>query len=316
MPKPPVILLGDVPDWDRQELDARFDVQFAGKSSVSTRFSDAMKTTSAMAFKGFSGPGLGAEIMDQLPGLKLIANYGVGYDSIDVAAAIARDIAVTNTPDVLSGEVADLTIGLMLSVTRNLSGGEAWLKSGSWGAKGPYPLQRRMFGKRVGIVGLGRIGSEIGRRLVGFDMQISYWSRGPKAAPKDWTFVPNLKTLATQSDFLIIALAGGPNTAGLVNREVIEALGPRGTLVNISRGTTIDEPAMLDALESGKLGFAALDVFLNEPNPDRRFLKLKNVHLQPHVASATEETRRAMGLLMIDNISAFLAGRSLLTQVA
>ncbi len=316
MSKPEVILLGDVPDWDRRELDARFTVQFAGKSSVTTHFSAAMRATSCMAFKGFSGPGLGAEIMDRLPALKLIANYGVGYDSIDVAAAVKRGIAVTNTPDVLTGEVADLTVGLMLAVTRDLSGGEAWLKSGQWGTKGPYPLQRRMYGKRVGIVGLGRIGAEIGRRLTAFDMPVSYWSRGPKPAPKDWSFVADLKTLAANSDYLIVALAGGPETAGLVSRPVIEALGPKGTLVNISRGTTVDEAAMLDALESGRLGFAALDVFLGEPNPDPRFLKLKNVFLQPHVASATEETRRAMGMLMIDNISAYLAGKPLLTPVA
>ncbi len=316
MSKLEVILLGDVPDWDRAELDARFSIQFAGKSSATTKFTHAMKSTSCMAFKGFSGPGLGADIMDQLPGLKLIANYGVGYDSIDVAAAVKRGIAVTNTPDVLTGEVADLAVGLMLSITRDLSGGEAWLKSGDWGAKGPYPLQRRVFGKRVGIVGLGRIGTEIGRRLTGFDMAISYWSRRPKPATAGWTYVADLVDLATESDFLIIALAGGPETAGLVTRQVIEALGPKGTLVNISRGTTVDEAAMLDALETGKLGWAALDVFLNEPNPDPRFLALKNVHLQPHVASATEETRRAMGMLMIDNISAYLTGKALLTRVA
>ncbi len=316
MGKPAVIVLGDMPDWDRAELDARFSIQFAGQSSVTTKFTDAMKSTFCMAFKGFSGPGLGAEIMDQLPGLKLIANYGVGYDSIDVAAAVARGIAVTNTPDVLTGEVADLAVGLMLSVTRDLSGGEAWLKSGQWRAKGPFPLQRRVFGKRAGIVGLGRIGTEIGRRLTGFDMAISYWSRGPKAAPTGWTYVDDLVELASRVDFLIVAVAGGPDTAGLVTRDVIEALGPKGTLVNISRGSTVDESAMLDCLESGKLGFAALDVFLNEPNPNPRFLKLNNVFLQPHVASATEETRRAMGMLMIDNISAYLAGQPLLTRVA
>ena len=316
MSKPQVILLGDVPDWDRAELDSRFSIQFAGKSSPTTRFTDAMRATACMAFKGFSGPGLGAEIIDQLPGLKLIANYGVGYDSIDIAAAVARGIAVTNTPDVLTGEVADLAVAMMLSVTRDLTGGEAWVRSASWGKQGPYPLQRRVFGKRVGILGLGRIGAEIGRRLTGFDMDISYWSRGPKAAPTGWKYVGNLVELAKNSDFLVVALAGGPDTSGLVTRQVIEALGPKGTLVNISRGTTVDESALLECLESGKLGFAALDVFLNEPNPDPRFLTLKNVFLQPHVASATEETRRAMGMLMIDNISAYLAGKPLLTPVA
>jgi lactate dehydrogenase-like 2-hydroxyacid dehydrogenase len=314
MAKPDVIVLGDMPAWDSDELHARFNVQFAGKDSDSLEFSPAMRSTAAMAFKGFSGPGLGAPIMDALPGLKLIANYGVGYDSIDMEAARARGIRVTNTPDVLTGDVADLTVGLMLAVARDLTGGEAWLRRGDWGRVGPYPLQRRVFGKRAGIVGLGRIGAEIARRLGAFDMQISYWSRGPKPGVP-WRFEGDLVALARAVDFLVIALAGGPETRGLVSGEVIRALGPKGTLINISRGTTLDEGALLDALESGALGWAALDVFLNEPNPDPRFLVLPNVHLQPHVASATEETRRAMGMLMIDNISAFHAGRELLTEV-
>jgi lactate dehydrogenase-like 2-hydroxyacid dehydrogenase len=309
--RPEIILVGEIPQADRKALDARFRVRPVGGWPDPKAVTAAMGDVQVLAYRGHGR--LDAAFMDLLPGLRLIANFGVGYDAIDVAAAKGRGIAVTNTPDVLSGEVADLAVGMMLAVTRDLTGGQEWLRAGKWVSEGPFPLQRRMHGKRVGIVGLGRIGAEIARRLEAFDMQIAYWSRGAK--PVRWHHVGDLEALARQSDYLVIALAGGAGTAGLVTRAVIEALGPQGTLVNISRGTTVDEGALLDCLEKGKLGWAALDVFLNEPEIDPRFLVLNNVFLQPHVASATVETRAAMAELWMANMEAFFAGEALLTPV-
>lgn len=310
--KPPVILMGEVPPADRKALDARYRVLSAGTWPDPAAMTAEMAQAQVLAWRGHGR--LDAAIMDLLPGLRLIANFGVGFDAIDIPAARARGIAVTNTPDVLSGEVADLTVGMMLALARDLTGGQDWLRSGRWASDGPYPLQRRMHGKRAGIVGLGRIGIAIARRLEAFDMPVSYWSRQAKP-DQPWRHVGDLELLARESDYLVVALAGGPQTQGLVTRRVIEALGPEGTLVNISRGTTVDEGAMLDCLEDGRLGWAALDVFLNEPSIDKRFLALKNVHLQPHVASATVETRAAMADLWIANIAAHFDGRPLLTPV-
>jgi lactate dehydrogenase-like 2-hydroxyacid dehydrogenase len=188
------------------------------------------------------------------------------------------------------------------------------VRSGAWGRDGEYPLQRKASGARAGILGLGRIGREIATRLAAFKMEIHYHSRAEKETP-GWTFHADKVALARAVDFLVVALVGGPETQGYVSREVIEALGPTGVLINISRGSTIDEGALLDALEAGRLGGAGLDVFLNEPRIDPRFLALGNVVLQPHQGSATQATRAAMGQLQRDNIAAFRAGRPLLTPV-
>ena len=266
----------------------------------------------AMAYKGHA-PLTGAE-MDLLPSLGVIANYGVGYDSIDVGAASARDIRVTNTPDVLSDDVADLAVALMLAQSRRMLLGAEWVRSGRWAEVGEMPLNRKVSGSSVGIVGLGRIGREIADRLAAFKMDIHYHARSEKDTP-GWTWHADPVSLAQAVDFLVVALVGGEDTQGYVSREVIAALGPRGVVINISRGTTVDEAAMLDALESGAIAGAGLDVFLNEPKIDPRFLALDNVVLQPHQGSGTVETRRAMGQLQFDNVAAYLAGRDLLTPV-
>ncbi|MBP0481175.1 2-hydroxyacid dehydrogenase [Sagittula salina] len=265
----------------------------------------------AVAFKGHAP--FGAEAMQALPNLGLIANFGVGYDAIDVTAATARSVAVTNTPDVLNDDVADLAVGMMLAQARDMVRGHLVVASGKW-PEGNLPLNRKMSGGKVGIVGLGRIGREIANRLAAFKMDIHYTSRSEKETP-GWTYHADLKAMAQAVDWLVVALVGGPETEGHVSREVLEALGPQGVLVNISRGTTVDEAAMLDLLESGKLGGAALDVFLNEPDVDPRFRRLNTVHLQPHQGSGTVETRRAMAELQLANIDAFLAGKDLVTPV-
>ena len=305
-----VLVMGNYPDFDEAGLEAAFTLHRTHPDRMEP---DEAALIRALAFK-WPGPMNGA-LMDKLPNLELIANFGVGYDAIDVDAASARGIKVTNTPDVLTDGVADLAVAMLLGITRQIVQADAWVRTGDWAAKGDYPLLRKASGKRAGIVGLGRIGRAIADRLAAFHMPISYSSRSEKDTPEDWTHYTDPAAMAAEVDYLVIALAGGPDTAGMVSREVIEALGPSGTLVNISRGSTVDEEAMIEALQSGRLGAAALDVFATEPDPDPRFRDLNNVLLQPHQASATIETRQAMGQLQRDNISAFFDGKPLLTPV-
>ena len=305
-----VLVMGNYPDFDEAGLESAFTLHRTHPDRMEP---DEAALIRALAFK-WPGPMNGA-LMDKLPNLELIANFGVGYDAIDVAAASERGIKVTNTPDVLTDDVADLAVAMLLGITRQIVQADAWVRSGDWAAKGDYPLLRKASGKRAGIVGLGRIGRAIADRLAAFHMPISYSSRSEKDTPEDWTHYTAPAAMAAEVDYLVIALAGGPDTAGMVSREVIEALGPSGTLVNISRGSTVDEEAMIEALQSGRLGAAALDVFATEPDPDPRFRDLNNVLLQPHQASATIETRQAMGQLQRDNISAFFDGKPLLTPV-
>ncbi|MEX5729552.1 lactate dehydrogenase-like 2-hydroxyacid dehydrogenase [Rhodovulum iodosum] len=266
----------------------------------------------AIAFKGHAQMS-GAE-MDLFPNLGVIANYGVGYDAIDVAAATERGVKVTNTPNVLNDDVADLAVAMLIAQCRTMRNGEAHVRSGAWAREGEIPLNRKVTGNTAGIVGLGRIGREIADRLAAFKMDIHYHARSEKPTP-GWTYHDDVVALAEAVDFLFVALVGGPATEGYVSRAAIEALGPRGVLINISRGTTVDEGALLDALEQGKIAGAGLDVFLNEPDIDPRFLALDNVVLQPHQGSGSVETRRAMAVLQLDNIRAFLDGRELLTPV-
>ncbi len=258
--------------------------------------------------------GFGAGEMARLPALGVIANYGVGYDSIDIAAADARDIKVTNTPDVLNDDVADLAVAMLIMQSRRMAQADVHVRSGAWAKGTAFPLGRKFSGRRAGIVGLGRIGRDIADRLAAFKMEMHYHSRSEKETP-GWTYHADPVSLAKVVDYLVVALVGGPETENYISAEVIAALGPDGVLINISRGSTVDEAALLDALETGRLRGAGLDVFRGEPKIDPRFLALDNVVLQPHQGSGTVETRRAMGQLQRDNITAFLNGASLLTAV-
>lgn len=307
-----VLAIGTYDPWDVTAMEEAFTLtRIAGSEEIAGLDKDLRAEVTAAAFKFGT---FGAAAMDLLPNLQMIANYGVGYDAIDVAAAKARGIRVTNTPDVLNDDVADLAVGMMLMLSRRMRDGEAHVRSGAW-ASGPLPLNRKFSGSRAGILGMGRIGRAIADRLVPFGIEIHYHARSEKQTP-GWTFHADPVSLAGAVDHLVVALVGGPETMKYVSAEVIEALGPEGALYNISRGTTIDEPALLDALEQGRLGGAGLDVYLGEPNPDPRFLALDNVVLQPHQASGTVQTRKAMGQLQRDNITAHLAGAPLLTRVA
>jgi len=256
---------------------------------------------------------LGAALIERLPKLEIISCFGVGYDGIDVAAAKRRGIVVTNTPDVLNDCVADLAMGLVIAASRGLAAGDRFVRAGKWLA-GNLPLQAKVSGKRLGIVGMGRIGRTIAKRASGFDMQIAYHARN-KAADVPFTHYPKLVDLARNSDFLVLILPGGKDTFHLVNEAVMRALGPKGILVNIARGSVVDEQALVKCLQEGALGGAALDVFEEEPKVPEALWKLDNVVLVPHVGSATHETRAAMGKLTVDNLAAHFSGQPVLTPV-
>jgi lactate dehydrogenase-like 2-hydroxyacid dehydrogenase len=309
-----ILAIGSYSPVDQAALDTMPGAQCAGSLAEAADLPEATRAqVRAIAFKGHHA--FDGTVMDRFPSLALIANYGVGYDAINVADAQARGVAVTNTPDVLNDDVADLAVGMLIAQCRRLVQGDHHARSGAWAAGQDFPLNRKMSGGRVGILGLGRIGREIADRLAAFKMEIHYWSRREKDTP-GWQHHADPVALAGAVDFLVVALVGGPETESMVSGAVLDALGPKGVLVNISRGSTVDEGALLDRLEEGRLGGAALDVFRSEPDFDRRFAALDSVVLQPHQGSGTHVTRAAMGQLQRDNIAAFVAGKPLLTQVA
>lgn len=260
-----------------------------------------------------AGGGVNIEMMDQLPNLQMVSNFGVGYDSIDTDEAKKRNIRVTNTPDVLNDAMAEITLGLMISVARSLPQAHNYVKAGKWPAAG-FPLQNELTGKTVGILGLGRIGKEIADRCIAMKMRIVYYGRNQQLN-LPYIYYDNLTEMARDADWLVVIAPGGAATSRIVNREVMEALGPNGTLVNVGRGTIVDEPAMIDLLKSGKLGAAGLDVFEHEPKVPAELLALDNVVFSPHQGSATHQTRYGMGALVVANIDAFFAGDPLLTPV-
>ena len=314
MDKPQVLQMGDYPAFDLPPLQARFVLHALHQAADRAAFlAEVGPRVRAIATRGDLGAS--AAVIAACPALEVIVINGVGYDSVDFTAARARGIRVTNTPGVLDGECADLAVGMMLALARGMVGGEAWARSGDWARRGSFPLQRRVWGQRAGILGLGRIGMELGRRLQGFGMTISYLAQSPKVTPPDWTFVADPEGLARASDFLFVTALANASTRHIVNAAVLRALGPKGMVFNISRAQNIDETALLDALEAGRIAGAGLDVFEGEPAINPRFAALNNVLLQPHVGSATVETRVAMGRLMLDNLVAHFAGRPLLTEV-
>ncbi|MGA9873895.1 MAG: 2-hydroxyacid dehydrogenase [Rhodococcus sp. (in: high G+C Gram-positive bacteria)] len=258
--------------------------------------------------------GVDAALMARLPNLGAIVHFGVGYDTTDVDAAAARNIGVSNTPDVLTDCVADLAVGLVIDALRQVSFSDRYVRAGRWVAEGNTPLTRQVTGKRVGIIGLGRIGTAIADRLSGFRCPISYHNRN-EIADSPYTYANSPAALAGGVDILIVAASGGSGTKHLVGREVLEALGPQGYLVNVARGSVVDEDALVELLATGKLAGAGLDVFAHEPEVPERLLVLDNVVLLPHVGSGTVETRAAMEALTLRNLDQFLADGTLVTRV-
>lgn len=264
--------------------------------------------------RAHAGSNISAALIERLPALEIIAGFGVGYDNIDIATARAHNIRVTNTPNVLNDAVAELTIGLMISLSRRIPQADQYVRQGKWPA-GNMPLFSELTGKTVGILGLGRIGKEIATRAQAMKMRVVYHGR-TRQPSEPHVFYDNLEDMARDSDWLVVIAPGGKDTDRIVSRDVLEALGPKGMLVNVARGTLIDEPAMVELLQNGGLGGAALDVFEAEPKVPEALFALDNVVLSPHQGSATRQTRDAMGALLVANLDAHFAGKPLLSPVA
>jgi D-3-phosphoglycerate dehydrogenase len=312
MSKPDILMMGPYPAWDLEDLEANYTVHKLWEASDRTAFlSEVGSNIRAIATRGEIGAS--AELMKALPGLEIVSCYGVGTDAIDLTHAKANGIRVTNTPNVLTADVADIGVGLLLAVARQIPQADRYVRDGHWRNSNMH-LVTRVHGKKVGIVGMGRIGVEVAKRLTAFDCPIAYFDINQRN-DLPYTFVSDLIALAEQSEFLIVTLAGGASTHKIINADVLQALGRDGILINISRGSTVDEAALLDALERNIIKGAGLDVFWNEPHIDERFLTLENVILQPHHASGTVETRQAMGKLVRDNLAAHFARQPLLTPV-
>ena len=253
------------------------------------------------------------ELIAQLPALEVISVFGVGYDGIDVPAAHERGVPVTHTPEVLNDDVADLAMGMLLSVARRIPQADQFVRTGQW-PKGSMPLARKLTGARLGLVGMGRIGQAIAQRALAFRMEVAYTARSPRASV-NYSYHPNAAALAAQVDFLVVVAPGGEATRGMIDARVLQALGSDGYLVNVGRGSVVDEPALIAALQDGTIAGAALDVFANEPHVPEALRALPNVVLTPHIGSGTRQTREAMGQLTFDNLRAHFAGLPLLTPV-
>ncbi len=257
--------------------------------------------------------GVPDQLLARLPNLKVVSSYGVGYDAIDADDAAARGILVSHTPNVLNDEVADTAIMLWLATSRRLIQADKWARSGQWERKGAFPLTRSVQKRQVGILGMGRIGETIAKRAIGFDATIHYHSR----VPKDVNFIyhSTVNDLAAAVDVLFVITPGGTATTHLVNTDVINALGPQGILINVARGSVVDETAVIAALQEGRLGSAALDVFEHEPTIPDALKTMENVVLAPHIGSASVETRQAMGDLTCDNLERYVQDQTVVTPV-
>lgn len=304
--RPAVLLTGPMGDLVERQLAARFDLVQLGAERADAR------RIRAIATRGHRR--VDDDLMARLPHLEIVSNFGVGYDTVDAAAAARRGVVVTNTPDVLNEEVADLTLGLLLATIRRLPQADRFVRAGAW-TKGAFPLSPTLRGRTAGILGMGRIGRAIARRLEAFGVEVAYHTRRPQPDVR-YRHHAALIDMARAVDVLVVIVPGGDQTRHLVNADVLAALGPDGVLVNVARGSVVDEAALLAALEAGTILAAGLDVFENEPHVPEAFFALDNVVLLPHLGSATHHTRGAMGQLVVDNILGWFDGRGPLTPVA
>ncbi|PUA20783.1 2-hydroxyacid dehydrogenase [Glaciimonas sp. PCH181] len=303
-----LLLLGTFPTLAQNLIDTEFRCH----NMAALETDDALRT-SLRGIITRSNCAVPKDVILQLPNLGIIATCGVGYDLIPLDVAAQRNVIVTNTPDVLNDAVAELCVGLLFALLRRIGEGDGFVRSGAW-RNGAFPLGVSLAGKHVGIVGLGRIGKEIANRLVPFGVKLSYYGRTDQQL--DWPFQPDLHELARRSDILILTSPGGRETEQMIDASVLEALGPQGYLINIARGSVVHQSQLIDALASGMIAGAALDVFDSEPDIDPRFFELNNVVLSPHVGSATNETRMAMARLTLDNLHRFFEDGTVLTPVA
>jgi lactate dehydrogenase-like 2-hydroxyacid dehydrogenase len=297
----------------QERLDASFDCWLVGRDGDLDQLVGRLaERVTALVTTG--GRGAERELIERLPRLQLIACYGVGVDAIDLDAARSRGVAVTNTPDVLTDDVADLAVLLYGAQRRRLVEADTWVRSGAWETQGSMPLGRAMRGRRVGLIGFGRIGQAIARRLTAFGVEVGYHKRTPLDDDR-WPYADSPVALAEQSDDLIVCCSGGPATRHLVGSGVLRALGTAGVLVNVARGSVVDETALAEALQTGLIAGAALDVFAEEPWVPAALRQRSDVVLAPHVGSATVETRTAMGELVLRNLDAHARSNALVTPV-
>ena len=308
-----VLQLGPLLPALEKRLAARYDVhplwtEADPKAFLARRGGDFTALVTSARY------GADATLIAALPRLQAISSFGVGLDALDLDAARARGIAVGYTPDVLNDCVADTAFALVMDVARRTSAADRFVRRGDW-LKGQFPLATKVSGKRLGILGMGRIGRVIARRASGFDMEVRYHNR-QQLTDVDYGYEPTLKSLAQWADFLVVASAGGADTRGLVSRDILDALGPEGFLINISRGTVVDEAALVDALQHQRIAGAGLDVFEDEPRVPEALLALDNVVVLPHLASNTHETRAAMAQRVEENLAAFLAGQPMVSAAA
>ncbi|MEN3292999.1 MAG: hypothetical protein V7642_2252 [Burkholderiales bacterium] len=311
--KPRLLQTGSLMPALESQLAAEFDVHALWKEASPSAFL-AAHGAEFIGLVTSARVGADAALINALPSLKVISSFGVGYETLDLDAAKRRGVVVSNTPDVLNDCVADLAFGLLIDISRGISAGDRFVRRGDWERNG-FPLATRVSGKRLGVLGLGRIGQAIAKRSIGFDMEVRYHSRRP-VANVSWGYEASAAALAEWADFLVVACAGGPSTRHLVSAEVLAALGPKGFLINISRGTVIDEQALVQALVGKRIAGAALDVFENEPHVPAALMSLDNVVLLPHVASNTHETRKAMNDLVVSNLRSYFARGRLETPIA
>ena len=313
MSRPTVLMPAPMPEVVIEGCDERFELlrlwEAADPDAVLAARGPDVLAIATGGQRRVDGP-----LLDRLPNVQIVANFGVGYDSVDVHAASERGVVVTNTPGVLDDEVTDTAMGLLLMTVRELNRAEQYLRAGKWPTDGPYPLTKStMAGRRVGILGLGRIGEEIARRAEVFGMTVGYHNRNRKDVP--YRYYPTLLEMARDVDTLVVVVPGGAATHHLVDAEVLEALGPDGVLVNVGRGTVVDEAALIEALRTGTIQAAGLDVYENEPNVPQELIDLENTVLLPHVGSASEPTRRAMGRLVVDNLESWFEKAKPVTPV-
>jgi lactate dehydrogenase-like 2-hydroxyacid dehydrogenase len=310
--RPGVVAYGSLHPYLNEELARRFTVHAVDPEGDPAALPDAVRQ--ARALVSFGPVGAPAAIMDALPKLELIAMFSVGYDKVDVGHARAKGIRVTNTPGVLTDDTADLAVGLLYATVRNMVANDALIRRGDW-ARGDIPaLAGRVTGSRIGILGLGRIGRAIAARLEAAAGEILYHNRR-EVADVPYRYVADRIAFARACDIIMVATSGGPESASLVDAEMLDALGPDGVIVNISRGSVIDEDALVAALAERRIAGAGLDVFANEPHVPQALLAMEHVVLQPHQGSATRHSRRAMADMVLANLDAHFAGKPLITPV-
>lgn len=314
LPNPTVLQVGPLKPSLEETLRTRYGAQVLPDDAAARAEFLAGPGAQITAVVTSGRTGVDAALMAELPRLGAVVNFGVGYDTTDVDAAESRGVGVSNTPDVLTDCVADTAVGLLIDTMRQFSAADRYVRAGDWPANGNYPLTRQVSNTRVGIIGLGRIGSAIAKRLSAFGCTIAYHNRR-EVTDSPYRYVNSAEQLAKDVDVLVIAAAGGSSTTKLVDAAVLDALGDQGYLINIARGSVVDETALVAALHGGRLAGAGLDVFADEPNVPAELFEMPNVVLLPHVGSGTVQTRAAMEDLTLRNLDEFLANGRLVTPV-